>query len=223
VHGGEDDDRWLVVGLGNPGTRYCANRHNIGFALVDVLAEQGRLDWRGASRFGGQTAAGQLHGRPVLLLKPQTYMNLSGDSVAPAARCLRIPVERIVVVHDDVDLALGRLKVKRGGGAGGHRGLRSVTEKLGSPGFVRIRFGVGRPSSPDVETADYVLSDFLPDEQDLVAATMDRAIEAIGTILTQGVKEAMNRHNRPPAKEPGAAKERDAAKEPNAADRADAE
>jgi len=129
----------------------------------------------------------------VLLAKPQTYMNLSGRTVGPLARFYRIEPANVIAIHDDVDLPLGRLKVKQGGGDGGHKGIRSVTQELGSPDFVRIRFGVGRPARGDV--TDFVLSDFADSEREAVAAEVDRASDAVTAVITRGLRAAMNSYN----------------------------
>lgn len=194
----DESARWLIVGLGNPGSRYRHTRHNIGFWVVEALAAQLRASWKPSARFRGRLAQGKLSGQPLLLLEPETYMNLSGESVAPLAHCYQVPVEEIIAVHDDVDLEPGRLKLKQGGGDGGHKGIRSMTELLGSPNFLRLRFGVGRPSTPGPEVADFVLSSFEPDEQEIVTEAVERSVKALQAIVGQGLKEAMNRFNRPP-------------------------
>ncbi|MBW2734323.1 MAG: aminoacyl-tRNA hydrolase [Deltaproteobacteria bacterium] len=201
-----DAGRWLIVGLGNPGTRYAGNRHNVGFMVAESLASlSDLLTFRMAARFKGELALGRLRRHEVALLKPQTYMNLSGESAQPLAHFYRIPIERVIAIHDDVDLELGRLKIKQGGGDAGHNGLRSLTDRFGSSEYIRIRFGVGRPEFGEV--ADYVLSDFRQEEHELLTETLDRAQKSIFTILSRGLKEAMNRHNRVP-------KKKSAAKEP---------
>jgi peptidyl-tRNA hydrolase, PTH1 family len=192
-----DPELWLVVGLGNPGTHYEDNRHNVGFMVVDLLSTQeNTLRFGPSQRFEAQLAKGALVGRPAVLVKPQTYMNLSGRSVGPLAHFYRIPSERIAVVHDDVDLDLGRLKVKQGGGDAGHNGLRSLTECLGSADFIRVRFGIGRPEHGEV--ADFVLSGFRREEMSTVEEGVRRAARAVRTLITRGVKEAANRFNRDP-------------------------
>jgi PTH1 family peptidyl-tRNA hydrolase len=147
----------LVVGLGNPGTEYARNRHNIGFMAADELVRRHSFGpWR--TKFQGEMSEGSIAGTKVLMLKPMTYMNLSGQSVAAAARFLKVPVEDIVVIHDELDLAPGRLRVKRGGGAGGHNGLKSIDQHLGQ-NYRRIRLGIGHPGDKD-RVAGYVLHDF---------------------------------------------------------------
>lgn len=193
---------WMVVGLGNPGDRYSGNRHNVGFMVVDALcAADGRLRWRPSRRFEADLAEGSLKGRELILVKPQTYMNLSGGSVAPLASFHQVPPSRIVAIHDDVDLELGRIKVKAGGGDGGHKGIRSMIDELGSPDFVRVRLGVGRPELGEV--TDHVLSDFSPAEAEEVARQVELAARATEAVITAGVREAMNRYNRAPRQRRG--------------------
>jgi peptidyl-tRNA hydrolase, PTH1 family len=193
---------WLLVGLGNPGRRYQGNRHNVGFMVADVLASSGEdLQIRPNSRFQAELGKGHLDRQPVLLLKPQTYMNLSGRSAAAVSRFYEVEPERVVVIHDDVDLELGRLRVKAGGGDGGHKGIRSLAQELGSPAFVRVRFGVGRPPVGEVE--DFVLQDFRAEERPVVEEATGRAAEAVRAVLGEGVKAAMNRFNGPPAEKRG--------------------
>jgi PTH1 family peptidyl-tRNA hydrolase len=210
-------DLWMVVGLGNPGKRYQGNRHNVGFMTVDALAAAGSFEWRTSQRFEAEYAKGMLGGLAVLLAKPQTYMNLSGQSVAQLARFYEVPVDRIVVVHDDVDLELARLRVRAGGRDGGHKGIRSMMELLGSASFVRVRFGVGRPAVGDV--TDYVLHDFPAAEAELVEDGVRRAVDAVETVVTRGLEEAMNKHNGP--REPRKKKEDKQADEDEKPDEAD--
>jgi PTH1 family peptidyl-tRNA hydrolase len=189
-------DLWMLVGLGNPTPRYQGNRHNVGFMVLDALASgEGDLDWRSSSRFEAEVAKGRFGGQAVVLAKPQTFMNLSGRAVAGVAHFYDVPVERILAIHDDVDLELGRLRIKAGGGDGGHKGIRSMAQELGSPGFIRVRFGIGRPEVGEIE--DFVLRDFGGTERELVDEAIKRAVDAVETTLNQGLREAMNRHNGP--------------------------
>src|SRR6478672_11047046 len=152
------DDRFLVVGLGNPGPKYAATRHNAGFMVVDLLAE--RLGGKFKAHKGrADVVEGRLAGQPVVLAKPKAYMNESGGPVVSIARFYKVPIERIVVVHDELDLPYGSLRLKRGGGDGGHNGLRSTTSALGSKDYARVRVGIGRPPGRQ-DPADYVLKDF---------------------------------------------------------------
>jgi PTH1 family peptidyl-tRNA hydrolase len=183
---------WLIVGLGNPGPQYLWTRHNAGFMVLDRLAaRQGTTVSR--KNFSGFTGESTLAGNRLVLLKPQTFMNLSGRSVAAAARFHKIPVERIVVVHDELDIPYGTIKLKEGGGHGGHNGLRSLVQELGSADFRRIRIGIGRSPHPDV--AGYVLQSFSPAEMEHLADILDGAVEALETLVTDGVPKAMSLFN----------------------------
>jgi PTH1 family peptidyl-tRNA hydrolase len=181
---------FLIVGLGNPGPGYRASRHNIGFMVVDRLAQE--MGIRLASkRFDAKVGMVQIGQKKVYLLKPQTFMNLSGQAVAPASLFWKISPDRLVVAYDDMDLDLGRIQLRSGGGDGGHRGIRSVIEHLNTPNFSRLRLGVGRP--PTEETAvDHVLSPFVEDESDL----LHRGTLALKVWLTEGMAVAMNQFNR---------------------------
>ena len=180
----------LVVGLGNPGREYARNRHNVGWMVVDELARRHGGGWR--SKFSGQLAEIRLDGHKVALLKPETYMNESGRSVAAAARFFKVDPDAILVVHDESDLDLGRLQARRGGGLAGHNGLRSVAGQLGTSDFLRLRVGVGRPERGDPRPlADYVLSDFEPiDDPD---AIVGRAADAIETLDAEGLERVQQR------------------------------
>lgn len=187
------DDRYLVVGLGNPGPSYAATRHNVGMVVVDLLAE--RLGGRFKShRSRCEILEGRLAGRPVVLAKPMSYMNESGGPVVGAARFFKVPIERIVVVHDELDLPFGSLRLKRGGGEGGHNGLRSTSSALGSREYARVRFGIGRPPGRQ-DPADYVLRDFAPSERKEVPFLVDRAADATEMLLQQGLEPAQNAYH----------------------------
>jgi peptidyl-tRNA hydrolase, PTH1 family len=169
----------LVAGLGNPGREYARNRHNVGWLVVDELARRHDGAWR--SKFNGRLAEVRIEGHKLALLKPETYMNDSGKSVRSAMQFFKLEPDRVLVVHDESDLELGRLQVRHGGGLAGHNGLRSVAQQLGTPEFLRLRVGVGRPGRGDRRPlADYVLDDFRPDEDPdaLVAAAAD-AVELL--------------------------------------------
>lgn len=184
----------LVVGLGNPGPEYASTRHNVGFLAVDRLAVRLGGRWKRAS-FPGLEALAQAGEHRVVLLKPATYMNLSGKAVAAAARRHRLGPGEICLVHDDLDLPPGAVRVRTEGGAGGHRGILSVIAELGTNAFGRVRVGIGRPG-PGVEPADYVLSPFAPTEWEIVAAGVDRAVDAVLAVIADGYEVAMNRFNR---------------------------
>jgi PTH1 family peptidyl-tRNA hydrolase len=187
---------FLIVGLGNPGKSYSEHRHNIGFRVVDGLAGHYRLSWevKGRHKFAATFASGSLEDSRVLLVKPQTFMNLSGEAVAAVGSFYKVPVERIAVVHDDIDLALGRVQIKRGGGHGGHRGVQSVMEVLGDADFVRVRIGVNRPPEGQ-QASDYVLEAFSPEEAPVARQAVDRACEAVSLWIRDGLTMAMNRVN----------------------------
>jgi PTH1 family peptidyl-tRNA hydrolase len=182
----------LIVGLGNPGRKHARNRHNAGFLTVDRLARGHGLTF--ARRKGkAKIAEGIIAGQRVILAKPQTYMNLSGESVAKLARFFKIPSQRVLVVYDDLDLPLARLRLRPDGGAGGHKGIRSIIERLGTQAFPRLRVGIGRPVHGD--PVDFVLQDFTADEWTDVEAALDRAVEAIEHWLSHGIDETMNVFN----------------------------
>ena len=188
----------LVVGLGNPGPKYAATRHNVGFMVADALQSRAAAaGWQ--EKFQGLAARAELAGRPALLLKPLTYMNLSGRSAARAAAFFRIGVPEIVVVHDDLDLEFGVVRVKVGGGTGGHKGLVSCTAELADPGFVRVRVGIGRP--PFGDATDYVLQAFSKSEAAELGDVVERAADAVVAVVKSGTVKAMNEFNRKPAAE----------------------
>ena len=177
----------LVVGLGNPGRRYERTRHNAGWLVLDELARRHGGSWR--SKFSGSLAEVWLGELRLGLLKPETYMNESGRSVAAAARFSKVEPESLLVVHDDVDLEPGRLQARRGGGLAGHNGLRSLAQHLGTQDFLRLRIGVGRPGRGDPRSvSDWVLSTFEPGED--VDALVARAVDAVETIATEGLEAA---------------------------------
>lgn len=182
----------LVVGLGNPGREHARDRHNVGWMVADELAR--RHDGSFKSKFSGRLAEVRVDDLRLALLKPETYMNLSGSSLAAAARFFKLPTEQIAVVHDDVDLDPGRIQVRLGGGLAGHNGLRSVRQSLGSAEFQRVRVGVGRPGRGDRRpVADYVLSPFAPEED--VEALVGRAADAVETLARDGLEAAQRSFN----------------------------
>jgi PTH1 family peptidyl-tRNA hydrolase len=184
---------WLIVGLGNPGARYASNRHNVGFQVADRLAASADLKFD-ERRDRALLARGSVEGVRVALVKPQTYMNLSGTAVGATARFYKVPVGCILVVYDDLDLPLGTLRVRLQGGSGGHRGMASLIEHLGSQDFPRVRIGIGRP--PGIMPPEaYVLQDFDAGQRALMEPTYEQAVEAIRTVLRDGPGTAMNRYN----------------------------
>jgi PTH1 family peptidyl-tRNA hydrolase len=186
----------VVVGLGNPGPAYAQTRHNIGFMTVDLLACRFGLTAR-RSRIDAAIAEGDIAGMPVLVVKPLTYMNRSGGPVGDIVRADGIQCKDMVVIHDDIDLAYERLKIKEKGGDGGHNGLRSLIDALGTEAFVRVRMGVGRPEA-GIGAADYVLGEFDARQRTTLEPFLSRAVEAAVAILCEGAKEAMNLFNRKP-------------------------
>jgi PTH1 family peptidyl-tRNA hydrolase len=182
----------LVVGLGNPGREHERDRHNVGFMVVDELARRHGGSFR--QKFNGRIGEIRIGDARLALLKPETYMNDSGSAVQPAARFYKVPLDELLVVHDEVDLDIGRLQARRGGGLAGHNGLRSIARRLGGPDFLRLRVGVGRPGRGDPrDVADYVLSGFAPEEdaEALVAAAAD-AVEAL---VADGLEDTQRRFN----------------------------
>jgi PTH1 family peptidyl-tRNA hydrolase len=182
----------LVVGLGNPGREYARHRHNVGWMVVDELARRHDASWKG--KFSGRLAELRLDGHRVALLKPETFMNESGRSVAEAVRFYKLEPDAVLVVHDEGDLDLGRLQARKGGGLAGHNGLRSIAQQLKTPEFMRLRVGVGRPGRGDRRPlADYVLSDFEPAEDAETLVT--RAADAVETLDAEGLDRAQARFN----------------------------
>jgi PTH1 family peptidyl-tRNA hydrolase len=182
----------LVVGLGNPGREYARHRHNVGHLVVDELAHRHGGSWN--QKFSGRLADVRIDGHKVALLKPETYMNESGRSVKAAAQFFKLEPDAVLVVHDDSDLETGRLQARRGGGLAGHNGLRSVAHYLGTPDFLRLRVGVGRPGRGDRrDLADYVLADFEPHED--AEAIVARAADAVEALDAEGLEAAQRRFN----------------------------
>jgi PTH1 family peptidyl-tRNA hydrolase len=191
----------LIAGLGNPGPRYQATRHNLGFRVIDEIARKcGVSDSTFRERFHGEIASARLDGEELLLLRPQTFMNDSGRSVQAACTFYKIKPSELVVAHDELDLPFADLRLKKGGGDGGNRGIRSVTGALG-PDYVRIRLGIGRPP-PDFrgDPADFVLQAFAPTELPEVEKMLGRAVEAVSLLLSLGLDKAMNRINQRPSR-----------------------
>ena len=184
----------LIVGLGNPGGKYEDTRHNVGFSVVDAVAQRANIAVS-STRFGGEFGQGTVRRQKAAILKPQTYMNCSGDSVAPAARFYKVEGDDLIVVHDDIDLPLGRLQVRRGGGTGGHHGLESIVERLGNEDFIRVRIGIGKPDLKE-KVVGHVLGGFSADEAPLWKDVADKAVAAIETIVELGLERAMNQFNR---------------------------
>ena len=181
----------LVVGLGNPGPAYAKTRHNLGFMVADVLAGRIGSAFKVHKKSGAEVVTGQLAGTPVVLAKPRCYMNLSGRQVGPLAKFYSVPVQRVVVIHDELDIDFGRIRLKSGGGEGGHNGLRSVASALGSKDFARVRIGVGRPPGRQ-DPAAYVLENFTPAERADVPTICEQAADATELLIAQGLEPAQN-------------------------------
>lgn len=185
---------WLVVFLGNPGVRFAETRHNVGFMTAEVYErEHGvRID---RSKFKALTGRCLVGDAEVLLLKPQTFMNLSGDAVSQTMRFYKVPLERVLVVSDDVSLDVGKLRLRRSGSAGGHNGLKDIIAKCGGEGFPRIKIGVGQKPHPDYDMAQWVLSTFKDQDAEQIRSAVQRAAQAVDAVITQGMDKAMNEYN----------------------------
>lgn len=199
-------DLYLIAGLGNPGARYENTRHNIGFRAVERFAAKHGLNF-GKIEYKAQTASGTAIGQRVLLAKPQTFMNVSGESVQPLTSFYKVPPERLIVVADDLDLPLGTVRLRKSGSSGGQNGLKSILQRLGTQDIARVRLGIGRPPGR-MDPADYVLSNWKGDEAIIAVEMQDRAVAAIETWLRDGIELAMSRFNgvvegaKPPASPP---------------------
>jgi len=188
--------RALVVGLGNPGAQYARSRHNVGFRVVDALARAHGLSFARDKEARAHVATGRIGDARVILAKPQTYMNLSGRTAGRLLRAHSLPIECLLVVYDDLDLPLGRLRLRGEGGSGGHKGMRSIQEVVGTQAFPRLRVGIDRPPA-GVDPADYVLQPFDVPDRPLLDAVIDRAVSAVECWLAEGMTAAMDRFNQP--------------------------
>jgi peptidyl-tRNA hydrolase, PTH1 family len=186
-------DIYLIAGLGNPGQKYADTRHNAGFRAVDALAQRHGLTF-GKIEHRAQVASGTIAGRRVLLAKPQTFMNLSGESVGPLAHFYKIPPERILIIYDELDLPLGTLRLRKSGSSGGQNGMKNILQRLGTQDIARVRIGIGRPPGRQ-DPADYVLTPFRGDDAILAAQMQDKAVEAAEIWLAEGIETAMTRCN----------------------------
>ena len=185
---------WLLVGLGNPGDKYDNTRHNVGFAAIDQLAEELRVPVQ-KLKYRALTQTVELGGAKVLLMKPITYMNLSGEAVGEAARFFKIPADHVLVLSDDVSLPVAKLRVRRGGSAGGHNGLKSIIQHLGTDQFPRVKIGVGEEPHPDYDMADWVLGKFTGEDLKTISQAIQRAGKAAECYIHDGPDQAMNRFN----------------------------
>lgn len=184
----------LLVGLGNPGAQYERTRHNVGFRAVEAFAQRHRIAL-GSKKWGAVYGVGEVAGEKVCVLLPQTFMNLSGEAAGPAMRFFKLSVEDVVAVHDELDLPFGRLMLKKGGGSAGHNGLKSLTQHLGGPDYLRLRVGIDRPPA-SWDVADYVLSKFTGSEEAELDGVLDRVVEGVEAVLSKGAAAAMNAVNR---------------------------
>lgn len=186
--------QWLVVGLGNPGSKYESTRHNMGFLAVDKLAQNEKLKFN-KLRFKAWTATWEVGGEKVLLMKPQTYMNLSGESVGEAARFYKIPADHVLIISDDISLPAGKLRIRASGSAGGHNGLKNIIQHLGTDKFPRIKVGVGSPQQAGFDTVDWVIGKPMGEDQKVIMEALDKAVAAIPVLIEQGIDRAMSRFN----------------------------
>ena len=185
---------WIIAGLGNPGGKYDGTRHNVGFKVTEILEDKLRIRCNRA-KFHAMYAQGEYQGQKILLMRPQTFMNLSGDAVAEAAQFYKVPPERCLIIFDDISLEPGRLRVRRDGSAGGHNGIKSIIARLGSQDFPRVKVGVGAKPHPDYELADWVLSNFSAQEKKALESALERAADAALEIVVHGVDSASNQYN----------------------------
>ncbi|WP_269522552.1 aminoacyl-tRNA hydrolase [Coraliomargarita parva] len=182
----------VIAGLGNPGLKYRNTRHNVGFELVDALAERYKLGWKAEAKFEALTALGtQADGRKLLLVKPQTYMNASGRALGAILRYRKLGAESLLVCYDDLTLDFGRVKLSLNGSAGGHNGIADLLQQVG-PGFARFRIGIGAKPEKSMDLADYVLSRFSKDEQETLAGQLPRYLDSVQLVVDKGIEPAMN-------------------------------
>ena len=191
-----DTAPWLIVGLGNPGPEYARHRHNVGFMVADLVAQRAGLRFSRHRRVAAEVAEGRLRigGPRIVLVKPLTFMNLSGGPVAGLAQFYKVPVAQVVAVHDELDVPFEQLRLKQGGGEGGHNGLRSMSSSLGGKDYVRVRFGIGRPPGRQ-NPADFVLSDFSTVERKELDFFVDRAADAVEMVVERGLEPAQNQYH----------------------------
>lgn len=185
---------YLVVGLGNPGPKYENTRHNAGFMTLDVLAEKFSAEFSGA-KFKSLSAKTSINGKNILLLKPQTFMNLSGEAVAEAMAFYKIPRENVIVIFDDISLDVGKLRIRKKGSAGGHNGMKNIIERTGSDEFLRIKIGVGKKPEPNWDLSDWVLSSFKDEEKAPLSTALENACGALLLLLEGQPERAMSRYN----------------------------
>jgi PTH1 family peptidyl-tRNA hydrolase len=190
------DERWIMAGLGNPGPQYAGNRHNAGALVLALLAERVGARFKG-HRTRNDIAEGRLSDQPVTLARPQSYMNLSGGPVSALLKFYKVGPERLMVIHDELDVPFDEVRLKLGGGDNGHNGLRSISASLGTRDYYRVRFGIGRPPGR-MDTADFVLKDFSPAERKELPFALDRAADAAEALISKGLTEAQNQYHAEP-------------------------
>lgn len=183
----------LVIGLGNPGSEYASTKHNLGYLAVDEIGRRAGIDLT-RKKFHGLYGEGTFRRDKLILLKPETYMNRSGESVSSAVNFYHIPPENIIVVHDELDLPAGTVRVKPGGGSAGHKGIASIIERLGDGDFIRIRIGIGKPGEKS-GTVSHVLSKFSKEETEIIKESVSRAADAVLEVIEHGLQKAMNKYN----------------------------
>lgn len=189
----EENDKFLIIGLGNPGREHKGNRHNIGFMAIDRLAETHSISL-GRVQNKAIVGNGRIANAPVVLAKPQTYMNLSGEAIRPLLNFYKVPLTNLLVMYDELDIPFGTLRLREKGGAGGHNGMKSTIQQLGSENFPRLRLGIGRPPGRMPPPA-YVLQDFGKEDLPIVAELLNEAVKAVETYIREGINLAMTRHN----------------------------
>ena len=189
------ENLYLIVGLGNPGREYARTRHNAGFLVLEQLAERWKVDWTVEKRFGARSGRVEREGRRLLLCQPQTFMNDSGEAVGGLAGFHKLPTSRLLVVVDDADLPFGEIRLRPEGSSGGHHGLESIEQHLGTRGYARQRIGIGRDDPAARQIAGYVLSPFRPAEREMLEKVLQKACDQIECWLSDGVTQAMNRFN----------------------------
>lgn len=185
------DAQWLIIGLGNPGAKYAATRHNIGYMAIDALLDRESAWLEPVKGMPAQVARVELAGVPVLVARSTTFMNNSGEAIAPLVKRLGIAPERVIVLHDELDIAPGLVRVKQGGGEGGHNGLKSTTAKLGTKNYVRLRMGIGRPPQ-GMGVVDFVLSPFGGEDEQWLSTSVQRSLQACSIVVDSGVERAQN-------------------------------
>jgi peptidyl-tRNA hydrolase, PTH1 family len=190
----------LIAGLGNPGTKYTGNRHNIGFMCVDRFAYDSNLTFK-RSNSRALIVEGRISGHDIVLAKPQTFMNNSGESIGRLVRKFKVKFENLIIVHDDLDLPLGRIRIRLGGSSGGHKGINSIVQHIGNQEFIRVRVGIGRPNGQETgkndedDVINHVLGDFTPEEKTIMQEVIPCVSEALQCLLTDGLIETMNKYN----------------------------